>query len=105
MSNELYQTFPKLELEYRLYYDTTGKPIAMSSHNHPTGQYIVISKDQYDLPNYNCRVVNGKLVFDTGNRVRVQLHKSDTGVAVVKGYAALVVEEDYPEIEYYDRIS
>lgn len=75
----------------------------MSSHMHPAGQYVLITKSQYDCANYNCRVINGKLVFDTGNRVRVQLHKSDTGVAVVKGYAALVVEEDYPEIEYYDR--
>ena len=105
MSDELYQTFPKLELEYRLYYDTTGKPIAMSSHNHPDGTYIVITKEQYDLPNYNCRVVNGKLLFDTDNHFHVQLKKSTSGVSVVKGYAALVAEEEYPEIEYYDRIS
>lgn len=105
MSDELYKTFPKLELEYRLYYDAKGKPTSMSSHDHPAGNYVVITKEQYDLPNYNCRVVNGKMVFDTNNQFRVQLHKSNTGVAVVKGYAALVAEEEYPEIEYYDRIS
>lgn len=105
MSEELYQQFPKLELEYRLYHDAKGKPVAMSSHNHPVGQYITITKDQYDLPNYNCKVVNGEMVFDTGTQFHVQLQKSNTGVAVVTGYAALVVEEDYPEIEYYDRIS
>jgi len=105
MNNELYQTFPKLELEYRLYYDATGKPISMSSHNHPDGKYIVITREQYDLPNYNCRVVRGKLQFDLENKFRVQLKKSTSGVPVVKGYAALVAEEEYPEIEYYDRVS
>jgi len=105
MSDELYKTFPKLELEYRLYYDTKGKPVLMSSHNHPDGQYVVITREQYDLPNYNCRVVNGKLQFDTSDHFHVQLQKSTRGVAVVKGYAALVVENEYPETEYYDRVS
>ena len=105
MSNELYQQFPKLELEYRLYYDTKGSPVSMSSHSHPEGNYVVITQEQYNNPNYNCRVVNGKLQFDLGESFHVQLRKSTSGVAVVKGYASLVVEEEYPEVEYYDRIS
>lgn len=105
MSDELYQTFPEVKLEYRLYYNAKGQPISMSSHNHPLGNYISITKEQYDNPNYNCRVVNGKLNFDLGETFHVQLRKSTSGVAVVKGYASLVVEEEYPEIEYYDRIS
>ena len=103
MSDELYKQFPKLELEYRLYYDAKGKPISMSSHDHPNGKYIVITKEQYDYPNYNCQVVNGKLQFDLGNQFHVQLKKSTSGVPVVKGFANLVVEEEYPDIEYYDR--
>lgn len=105
MSDELYKTFPKLELEYRLYYDAKGKPISMSSHEHPDGSYIVITQEQYNNPNYNCRVVDGKLQFDTSDHFHVQLKKSTRGVAVVKGYAALVAETEYPEIEYYDRVS
>lgn len=77
----------------------------MSSHSHPAGNYVVITQAQYELPNYNCRVVDGKLQFDTDSSFHVQLKKSTHGVAVVKGYAALVVETDYPEIEYYDRVS
>ena len=76
----------------------------MSSHAHPEGSYVVITQEQYNNPNYNCRVVNGKLQFDTDNSFRVQLKKSPQGVAVVKGYAALVAETEYPEIEYYDRV-
>jgi hypothetical protein len=77
----------------------------MSSHAHPEGNYIIITQDQYNKPNYNCRVVNSKLQFDTGNSFRVQLQKSTTGVVVVQGYASLVAEESYPDIEYYDRIN
>jgi hypothetical protein len=105
MSDELYKTFPTQTLEYRLYYDVKGKPVSMSSHEHPDGSYIVITQEQYNNPNYNCRVVNGKLQFDTDNSFHVQLKKSTHGVAVVKGYASLVVETEYPEIEYYDRVS
>ena len=105
MSDELYRTFPKLELEYRLYYDAKGRPVTMSSHNHPEGNYIVITQEQYDRPNYNCQVVAGQLKFDIADQFRVQLQKSKTGMAVVRGHANLVADKDYPEIEYYDRIS
>lgn len=110
MSKELAEAFnnilpvPLVELEYRLYYDATGKPISMSSHNHPIGQYVVITRHHYDSANYNCRVDNGILRFDLGDQVRVQLKKSNTGVPVVNGYANLVVENnEYTDIEYYDR--
>jgi hypothetical protein len=109
MSKELAEAFnnievmPAVHLEYRLYYDASGKPISMSSHNHPLGQYVTITKQHYDSANYNCRVVGGKLQFDTASQFRVQLAKSTTGVKVAAGYANLVVEDSYPHIEYYDR--
>lgn len=109
MSKELAEAFNNIppaqviEIEYRLYYDAKGKPLTMSSHNHPDGDYIVITKQQYDYPNYNCRVVGGKLQFDLGDQFKVQLKKSTTGVPVVAGHPNLVVEEDYEDIEYYDR--
>jgi hypothetical protein len=110
MSKELAEAFnniqaiPVVELEYRLYYDTKGKPLTMSSHSHPDGQYVVITKQHYDSANYNCRVVKGKLLFDLGTQFHVQLKKSNSGVPVVKGYANLVVENnEYTDIEYYDR--
>ena len=106
MSEELYQQFPKQEIEYRLYYNDKGRPVAMASHDYPEGNYIVITQEQYERPNYNVRVVNGRIVFDTSDHFRVQLKKSDSGVAVVRGHAGLVLENDtYKEVEYYDRNS
>jgi len=107
MSDELYQQFPKQQLEYRLYYDTTGRPTVMASHDYPSGNdYIVITREQYEQPNYNVRVVNGRTVVDTRDHFHVQLKRSNTGVAVVRGHAGLVLENDhYEEVEYYDRNS
>ena len=106
MSNELYKKFNPINLEYRLYYDENGNPLTMSSHNHPIGNYIIITKEQYEKPNYNCKVISGKLQFDLKDQFRVQLKKSDSGVAVVRGHAGLVLENDtYEEVEYYDRNS
>jgi len=104
MSDELYRQFPKQEIEYRLYYDDRGRPVAMASHDYPTGNYVVITKEQYDQPNYNVRIINGRIVFDTRDHFHVQLKRSDSGVAVVRGHAGLVLENDtYKEVEYYDR--
>jgi hypothetical protein len=78
----------------------------MASHDYPEGEYIVITREQYDRPNYNVRVTNGRMVFDTSDHFHVQLKRSNTGVAVVRGHASIVLENDtYEEIEYYDRNS
>jgi hypothetical protein len=78
----------------------------MASHDYPAGDYVVITQEQYDHPNYNVRVTNGTIVFDTADHFHVQLKRSDTGVAVVRGHASIVLENDhYEEIEYYDRNS
>ena len=106
MNDELYLQFPKQQLEYRLYYDSQGRPITMASHDYPEGNYIVITQEQYDRPNYNVRVKNGTIIVDTADHFHVQLKRSDTGVAVVRGHASIVLENDtYEEIEYYDRNS
>lgn len=94
------------QLEYRLYYDINGKPISMSSNNHPNGNYIVITKDIYNRSNYNYRVINNKLVsLDEASTIRVQLKKSTSGMPVVAGHASLPIErnEEYTNVEYYDR--
>lgn len=100
---ELVEPIPEVAIEYRLYYDSEGKPITMSSHNHPEGNYIVITKDVYDRANYNCLVIGGKLIFDLHHRIKLQLKRSSSGMRVVKNHASIVAEEEYPDIEYYDR--
>ena len=110
MSEEFWAEFESLlkpvnteKLEYRLYYDASSKPTHMSSHNHSDGNYVVITKEHYESLNYNCRVIDGALVFDNGDNFHIQLQKSTTGVRVVRNNANIVVEDDYTDIEYYDR--
>lgn len=94
------------EIEYRIFYNDADEITGLSMSDHPDlGQYLVVDKTVYD--NYTqYQIKNGMLVkiaYDAG--YHVQLAKSTTGFAVVQGHAGLVVEKDeqYPNIEHYDR--
>jgi hypothetical protein len=96
---------PDIKIEYRLYYDELGIPVTMSSHAHPAGKYVVVSKEVYDRANYNnLRVVEGKLVEIVNQSIgQVRLKKSNTGFAVVKNHANILADHDtQEEIEYYE---
>jgi hypothetical protein len=97
-------------IEYRLHYNHTGDITMCSSQNHPTSdQYLVVSKDIYtDYTKYRINVENKKLekiVINLG--MSVKLKKSDSGFAVVKNHAGLILEpnETYKTVEYYDTIN
>jgi hypothetical protein len=93
-----------IEIEYRVYYDENGNIYRCSMINHEPGEYIVVSKEQYDLP-HHYRVVRGRMVkIDPLALYSVQLHKSTTGFPVVAGHAGILIEdEDYTDREYYAR--
>ena len=95
---------PKVILEYRVYYNEDGDITSCSMQDHAEGNYIVVSKDEYD--NYfKYRVIKGKMIkIDIDARYYVQLRKSTQGFKVVRGHAGLLIEdEDYTDIEYYAR--
>jgi hypothetical protein len=110
MSKDFWAEFEQLldkrdceAIEYRLHFTASGDIHLGTMQNHPTNtEYLVVSKDEYD--NYfNYRVVNGKLkriVHDSG--YHVQLQKSMSGYATVKGHANLLLEDDYHDKEYYE---
>lgn len=90
-------------LEYRFYYDEEGNIVSCSMRQHPDGNYVVVTEDEYK--NYfRYTVVNGKpklIVHDTG--FKVQLKKSTKGYPVVKNHAGIILEDEtYSDIEYYD---
>jgi hypothetical protein len=99
---------PVLVKELRLYYREDGSIIGLWETDHPEGDYIVL--DNADVFNRNntdrLRVVNGSLkVLDVVKPAVTRLTKATTGQPVVKGHAALALgaDEEYTEIEYYDR--
>ena len=96
-------------IEYRLHYNDLGEIITCSMIDHPDEltQYLVVDEKTYH--NYfRYSVVKGMLkVIEFDSRYSVQLKKSDSGFAVVKDHAGLLIEpnETYKGIEYYDRIN
>lgn len=95
---------PEIPVEYRLYYDENGSVITMTHGEHPNdGDYIVISQEIYDRPNYNLmRVIDSELVIIDDSHHKQCLGKSTKGYRVVKGHANLIVNETYQgETEYY----
>lgn len=100
---------PKSIIEYRLYYNDDGTIISFVETDHPvTGQYIVIDNpDLFFKNNTNLlRVVDGKLkILESLPAHYLGLQRSTAGQRVVKGMAALALtlEEEYQDVEYYDR--
>jgi hypothetical protein len=95
--------------EYRIYYDVNGLITAFSETDHPDGDnYIVVDNpDVFHKANtLLLRVVDKKLItLDVKGSDQVRLKKSIQGQPVVKGMAAVALglNEDYLDIEYYDR--
>lgn len=95
---------------YRLYYNPdTGRPTFMSGPDGPAGNYISITKEEYDAGVLgNMRVERGKLVIRDNTKLNLQLKPSTSGYPVVKNHPVLILEsysEYTDEIEYYDRNS
>ena len=95
-------------IEDRIYYNDAGQITECSMRNHATaGKYLVVTQDEYE--NYfRYTVVNDQLKkIDIQHNYHVKLIKSNTGYAVVKNHAGVLIEptETYTDIEYYDRIS
>jgi len=111
MNNEFWQEVerllepvPPVELEYRIYYNEAGDITSCSMQNHAPGDYLVVSREEYERY-FQYRVVKGQLKkIDHDSGYRVQLVKSTQGFPVVRGHAGLLIEdEDYTDREYYDR--
>jgi len=99
---------PKLITEFRLYYDEEGRVTMYCETDHPADtNYIVIDNpDMFFKTNTSrLRIIDGELKVINTKLVRTHLAKSRTGQPVVKGIASLALEpnEQYQDIEYYDR--
>jgi hypothetical protein len=99
---------PKFVKEFRIYYDEEGQVTMYCETAHPPDtNYIVIDNPDvfFKTNTSRLRVINGELKIVDTRPTRTHLAKSCTGQPVVKGMAALALEpeEEYQDIEYYDR--
>lgn len=93
--------------EHRLYYNEDGHITGLYSADHPAGNYIIVDNPAI-LDNCNTlllRVVDGQLQHISTKQKSYLLRPSSTGQRVVKGIASLALEhnEEFQDIEYYDR--
>ena len=100
---------PKVLQEYRLYYDNDGNVIGLWETGHPDGDnYIVLDNPGiFNHTNTSLLKIKDKKLVVLSNKAssRTRLKKGSKQFPVVAGYASLVIEinEDYPNIEYYER--
>jgi len=100
---------PKIVKEYRLYYNSDGTIIGLWESGHPEGENYIVLDDPglfYNSNTLMLRVQNKKLVvLDPRVPLKTRLKKSQQGFRVVRGHAAIIVEQDeiHSDIEYYDR--
>jgi hypothetical protein len=107
--NEYDDQRPVIVKEYRLYHNDDGSIIGLWETDHPEGENYVVLDDPDIFHRTNSqllKVVDKNLtVLDPTPLHRVKLLKGSSGQRVVKGHAALLLlpEEEYSEIEHYDR--
>jgi hypothetical protein len=97
---------PAIEIEYRLYYNSLGEitMCSMTTDVLSAEPYLVVNKEEYEQY-FNYYVVKNKLVkINKDTRYQLQIKLSNTGIAVVKGHAGLILEPNdvYNNIEYYE---
>ena len=98
-----------LEKQYRLYYNTDGSVVGLWEDQFPDqGDYIVLAEpDQFHRVNTTeLKVIDGELTrLDLRIPATSSIVKSDAGQPVVKGMAAIPLNEyeQFDNVEYYDR--
>jgi hypothetical protein len=108
LAEEMERRRPRVVKEYRLYYNKDGTIIGLWESDHPEGDYVVLDHpDIFHKNNTNLmRVENGILKIKDPRSTKIrQLYKSPQGQRVAKGHAALALntDEEYAQVEYYDR--
>ncbi|CAB4133706.1 hypothetical protein UFOVP257_428 [uncultured Caudovirales phage] len=97
---------PDIIKEYRLYHNEDGTIIGLWESGHPDGDNYIVLDDPDIFHRTNTAlliVANKKLkILDPTKPNRVRLQKSNTGQMVVKGHAAIALNEKYHDIEYYE---
>ena len=99
------EIIPESKIEYRFYYDETGRITTCSQTNHQEhGEYLGVTEHEYKHY-YQYYIENDKLkIIDINSGYRVQLKPSNQGYRVVNNHAGIILtdDEEYENVEYYD---
>ena len=108
LAEQMERNRAKIDKEYRIYYNKDGTIVGLWESGYPEGNYIVVQDpDFFHRNNTNLlHVVDEKLQIKDPRPTNIrQLYKSNSGQPVVKGHAAVAlgIDEEYLEIEFYDK--
>jgi len=68
-------------VEFRIYYDDTGKVICYTCEQLPGDNYIVIDTQTYAESRYDLRVIDGKITRDAEYTVISKMILADDGIS------------------------
>lgn len=85
--------------EYKVYYTEDGKVITYTTET-LQGQYILITKDQYDQARPDALVKNGKLVYTHINSHIIRLNRNPSEGIPTSKYDINIIE-DSPNSVYW----
>lgn len=91
---------PKLDIEYRLYYDKHGKPICYSTEDLPHN-YIIVSRQEYAAAREDAIVVDGAMIHNNRSTLLYKLTKSLTGGVKTSKYDInIITRKNYTLWDY-----
>ena len=92
-------TPPPPPLEYRAYYGEDGKITTYTTEDLP-GNYIVVTKEEYQQARHDAIVKSGVLVFThiKNHVLKLVLDRNNTTEYRASKYIASVIIEDYDDI-------
>ena len=91
-------------IEYRVYYDSTGKVITYTTEDIP-GDYIIVTAEQYAEARSDALVFNGKLVLPHKVKVVSKLIRNlDRGVSTSKYDINVITDIDSTKWELIQNV-
>jgi hypothetical protein len=90
--NISFEYTPPPSVEFRLYYDESGKVITYTCEK-LEGDYIIIDAQTYAEARPDIRVVNGKIVSMISNLVVTKLKPGDSGVTTTAEDISIIAND------------
>lgn len=93
-----------MELEYRLYYDSVGRPVSYALATESaelSGEFIVITREQFARAAMNVVVRNGKVYDARALRTLAKFVPSDRGTRTSSYDISIIADDSTDDVVYW----
>lgn len=91
-------------LEYRVYYDDTGKIITYTTEK-LDGNYLIITWQEYIECRFDAKIVNSKLVKQNIKKTIAKFTKSTSGTKCSSYDINILVDDNADDYIYWDLVT